>query len=505
MRLSCERSVDAVSNISSGFTWLFRLAAYAIVLIATLSAVGCGNAEVDYEVDGSGNDEDGRGLSQFSDAVSNGWDEPVWEAKATTPDGKEVSCPIFVRAMVKVPEAKEMSVVEVNKFEFSRGNRQMVAEGIFGNTVDSFATKQLPRSMLEKRLERVRSNLEYYQAAEADAAVGDGRRQIISEKERWEKKVEEYTQYVGNASDDFEMAATCDYGANYFMGKLNGEDFLLQFYVPETEDVNMEVDEWQVEAARIILLPKDKTKFYPDELKDAREVSCHGDIHTKPNVCTMTKEEAKKRADDFVAGAGFSDWICKNEIKDLQWEAEYGGTRGNKVVADGYALTYEPGVDGVPFGIDDKYYYYLLGYFSDADRVIGWGDDSLMPHESMQPQLMIYITDDGIIGAQWYDPITTTAITRGVSLLSFDSIKNTVKDGLTEYAEQIALTLTGVPCKVDHVELVYFRMKDGKNKGYYTYVPAWMVAQERNNIFMVNAIDGSMIDVAAQSDALQVE
>ncbi len=66
------------------------------------------------------------------------------------------------------------------------------------------------------------------------------------------------------------------------------------------------------------------------------------------------------------------------------------------------------------------------------------------------------------------------------------------------------LASIGSTVDLNEMELIYFRMRDRKNQGYYSYVPAWRLADVVRDVsgritgisnqVLINAIDGSVID-----------
>ncbi|MBR0146986.1 MAG: hypothetical protein IJM25_10030 [Eubacterium sp.] len=114
-----------------------------------------------------------------------------------------------------------------------------------------------------------------------------------------------------------------------------------------------------------------------------------------------------------------------------------------------------------------------------------------------------WVTDDGIVGMNLYlDYIFEDMLSENVALLSFENAMLSVRNGVTE---QLDLSkVTGSSAEVGYVELAYYPITSPEKKGEVTYAPVWTISLESNGYqfacVLVNAMDGSVVDIIYRSD-----
>ena len=116
------------------------------------------------------------------------------------------------------------------------------------------------------------------------------------------------------------------------------------------------------------------------------------------------------------------------------------------------------------------------------------------------------MNDKGVIGMRAYHPIETVSVSEGVDLLPLDDVKGIIKDQLVNHFADFRFKVEKLDgekyIQFEHLELIYFRVRNRENEGYYSYIPAWRLfsdalASSRNffeDPLLINAIDGSAID-----------
>lgn len=134
---------------------------------------------------------------------------------------------------------------------------------------------------------------------------------------------------------------------------------------------------------------------------------------------------------------------------------------------------------------------------------------------SADSYVLVDISKKGIVYLYAENPAVIENISNPVRLLPLDTIKGIVQaqveqnfDGM-KFEEPVRFSNTAY----NRMELIYFRMADKKNPGYYSYVPVWRLAitsdtvtkgldgEKRSvdwvvNEIMVNAMDGSIVTLA---------
>ena len=122
----------------------------------------------------------------------------------------------------------------------------------------------------------------------------------------------------------------------------------------------------------------------------------------------------------------------------------------------------------------------------------------------MKARMEVYVNENGVIGMKAQNPIEITGILDKTELLPLEAIQGIVKEQLAgdvsmfRFESKKAITF-------NEAALVYFRVRDKENAGYYSYVPTWRLAFVKyhdadgyatwiNEQILINAIDGSVID-----------
>lgn len=458
---------------------------YLVLFMAVLLmfSVGCRQKKGGDADTGGQRKEEGQKLTQYDDIGGTVWTE-TWEAESSY----YAKIAVRVDALVIVPAVEKMSVAEVKEFTFDKENIQMVAQGIFGSSVSSYDERNLPKDMLERRLEEAKISLEGAEREKResernpDAFSDQGK--IAEDVEIERKEVKRLTELLesGSAGEDFAREPAGEYQSDHYTGEQNGVEYLLDF--EEEEVVNGEG-----EGRKILFAPRREKDVWPKELKEMDTVE-KSTSSRKPEE-GEDLDKAQKAAEDFLKKAGFSDTLCSSSDL-LLWEGTSFGRseqETKKVVQRGYRFIYVTGVDGMTFRTPG------------AMNEYSWSKDSDNEYPGYT-QIELDVTDAGVVSAEWTYPIITTSVTSNVQLLPFDDIKNAVRESMGKCVD----ALYYVPddkkerekakqevrdVKVSRMKLGYFRLKDPSREGYYSYVPVW----QAEGICVVNAIDGTVIDL----------
>lgn len=442
-------------------------------IVLFLLCTGCGKESGEVKKTEAGKTR----LAQFEDVAGSIW-EDSWIAKTAHDQDAKIS----VHAIVQIPNVEKMSVAEVKEFVFDGPNKKMVAEGIFGNEVYSYDEEKLPRDVLEERLAEAREQREDYiwlkEGLERNPDNPD-REEILEKYDKWSKEVERLSQLLESAGEDFTTAAAGDYQADHFIGKWNGMDYLLYF-----EDEASRLDQ---KVRKISFEPRNQDYIYPESLKGTKQkvTTREGDevVAGKKRVGLDLGEyeKAKKTAEDFLVKAGFSDTVCQKECR-LRWVATVSeeSSENGTTMEDGYRFHYYTGANGEPF-------------YSSKTNFPGYDQNF-----SLDTQIEIDVAASGVLRASWFSPITTISVTDNVKLLDFPDIQKIIRESvgscITEkWAEDSAAS--PILYHLDRMRLEYFRLRDVSKPGYYSYVPVWALATGDHCLCMVNAIDGTVIDM----------
>lgn len=456
-----------------------KLANAGLLLCLGMSVLtGCKNNIVDYDIDEVtesseiprtvyGNGE--TGLKQFADELANDshWRE---EEKRELPDGSWLFWE--VDAEISVPDVEQMYVVDVEESIFDEAEKGRLADKLFGDEIYYYDTEHLPKNDLAQRQSRYQE--EYDAASETS-----------EEKVQLEKKLSECEKAMKTAGDVY--TPVDEYDVDEYLGKYEGRFYELSFEEYETIKFNNgRIDGANINSGRgrsIFLVPKDIYQFCPEEVSDVENLHyIAGDADSSlENQCELSEEVARELAQNFIESLEL-DYSVYAGSSQLQWfkGTDFQNPELNYIV-DGYVLYYEAGIEDtsfVQYGTQKDYC-----YFGDKEK------SSEELQYSLETRIEIYVNGKGIIGMQAKNPIKITHVTDGIKCLPLNTVKGIIKEyDMNNY-------LLGD--ERNELKLIYFRVRDKENPGYYSYIPVWRFARGTEiikNAILINAIDGSVID-----------
>lgn len=471
-RLSYRRSIF----------WLLVMAAMV------LSCAGCGKEETGPEEKQS--QAGAVRVSAYKDVAGTTWEETFkTETSFRIEDKEEKELIVNIDARIDVPKVEEMSVAEVKEFTLDSENKKAVAEGIFGSEVYAFDTEKLPKDVLDARIEKAEKNLERCQndAKELEIIEDDpDEEEILTNLKVAKEELERLQRLTPGSGEDFAPVSDNDYQQDDFVGKRDGIEYLLSF---DYEEYKAEEDtEWSIR-----MKARREEDVYPEGLKDKNlAVECYKGDSLSEKEKDDKYDQARKAAEDFLTQVGFSDTVCE-QSSWLRWESQpIQPKKGRQGVFDvqktGYRLCYVTGVDGVAFAAEDTGY---MNCQMEADYPSSY---------PMSTEIILDVVGDKVTYAEWYAPIITTSVTRNVELLPFSDIQEIVRKSISSCIsrEWNHEESERVETWIDQMRLRYFRLKDKEKKGFYSYVPVWQVMNGYECTCLINAIDGTVIDVGEQ-------
>ncbi len=492
---------------------------------------GCKEKTVDYSVENEtentqeesgGNGSIGRGkkgLKQFADepAFDNLADAEGWRGENAK--GEEVGVTVY-DAEVTVPDAEEMYVVEVKEPEFNAAYKKQLAEKIFGDAEVYYNDlAHLPRKDIEER----RKECQYfYQIAKANEKIyydtvkfRTRQYQFDPEKpEGWKDILEQelirYDNALETAGD--KLTAVSEYDADEYLGTYSGMTYELSF--SENDKVRKRDDGPYVNAysedgffmncrgKEISLQVKDIYQVCPEEVKEV-EGLFYRDLKDfslsfaeKKNQCRLSEEVCKKLAKKFVDELNLGDYVYTNCANLNWWRGAAANFNDSGYVTDGYIFYFEAGIDSVSFvqfGTQENDWNYLKLKKEQEE-----------PQYCLKARIEVYVNDKGVIGMRAYHPIETVSVSEGVDLLPLDAVKGIIKDQLENHFADFRFKVDKFEgnkfIQFQRLELIYFRVRNKENGGYYSYIPVWRLSggfdypRYFENPLLINAIDGSAIN-----------
>lgn len=462
-----------------------------ILLLACLMAglfSGCADRAVDYDLNGEGTEHAiNSKLEQFAEAEN-------WNAEVTVTAENGSETHITINAQVVLPDADDMSVVEVEEAVVDGEYKKTLLTCFFEDgEIYYHDLAHCTREELEDMI------------TETENSISDLRNDMAENpqdyasvnSEEWfeyqEEQLQEYRAYLQTAKDTYTLAEDFDM-CNEYAGYRDG---ILYGVVFQTRNETAQTVSW------IDIRSMDGVYVGPESLKDFDEVNrMHLDYmwsgesagtEAGTNECTLSQEEAKALADRFVDRSGRTNQICFEESEVL-WQGhnlEEMEEEGSYTITDqadavyGYEFVYGTGVDEMAFasfgGLTAFNQFWTI-----ADLPENWYDTD--------DQIRIIVTDAGIIDVRMEYPITINHVTRQVELLPLETVQSILKNELIENGSRYDFSQSKY---FNTLELIYFRLKDDNKAGSYSYVPVWcLCAKDRDtyqHAVLVNAIDGSVI------------
>lgn len=461
---------------------------------------GCKEKSVDYNVDKvteSSEEEGGentavqrgkKGLGQFANAED--WNDN-WAA--IDENGNEVY--FLAEAKINVPDVEQMSVVEAKEPEFDPAYKKQISERLFGDgEVYYNDMAHLPKAEVEKRLTDYWKSDRVIFSGEYDAQTVNRPRT----EEDVEKEISDYKEALETAGDAY--VPVNEYDADEYLGNYEGKNFELTFL--ESGGAESDGGEVICRSKEILFQAKDLSQFSPKEIKadgDFKVIytAANENFGILENQCAISEEDAKELADRFVDKMGLDYSVYAGSVQLCWWKGTYSGNGQNfgiDYIADGYVFRYDAGIDSISFtrcGSQEIY--------SDFSK-----RKSGEPQYLMKPRMEVYVNANGVVGMKAQNPIEITGILPETDLLPLEAIEGIAKEQLAGDVKMFRFQ-SKKSVSFNEAALIYFRIRDKENAGYYSYVPAWRLAYVSyhdlddyatwiNEQVLINAIDGSVID-----------
>lgn len=470
--------------------------AIVLLFLTTLLVYGCGaGKKVDYTIeDTPGENKTGQeqtggeeltdtdtgiqkgkiGLAQFQDADD-------WKEQWLLP--LEAYMEVQVDAQILLPEVSGMSVVEVEETEFDAAFKQQITEKLLGEGPIYYGdVSHLPRKDLEQLRDFWENGKTVYSEYPTDADDG---------MQEW-RKMWDAIDNLDTAPDTYTPAES--YEENTYIGTYNGIPYELKFTGTAGDSVYIR------RIRQIILEPKDLYQICPETMKDQENLTCEPWIYGdwKDNRCSISQEEAADKAEKAAQKLGL-DYPVASKVRPLVWGQvpeviPLNQEEDQDWTIHGYVFSYDMGIDDLSFveyGMEEDY----ADFWSRTERT-----EEIQ--YSMETRLDIYVTESGVVRMVANNPVKITGVSQNVELLPLETIQDIMRQAVQEQANLFRFNFYN-NATFNEMELLYFRVRDQKNPGKYSYVPTWRLGMVRRddiahtisiqNPVLINAIDGSVI------------
>ncbi|MGN0342189.1 MAG: DUF6034 family protein [Roseburia sp.] len=473
---------------------------------------GCGNKTVDYSLDDtevteSTQGESSSGLAQLTDAKK-------WEAewKATTESGNAIE--FNVNAEITVPEADSMHVIEVQAPVEEDAYTEQVAKAVFGDEeVYYYDDVRLPKEPLQEKIADYEDEIAANQVLLEDEHHPVGaymEKEIQNTIQEEQEKLAACKAALKTASENYTPVDV--YDGEVYRGMIDGAAYILRVEWPSSNgkitfsDAEGGVISVEVEGdgplneqkeVEISLYPEDVYQVCPEEVAEAEGLAYETfSLENCENECALTEAQAGDIAKQTLENVGFSNPV-QRRTDAVYWYGDIedlgdGTFQTNTQRTDGYWFRYELGIDELS----------LTGFGGEA---LYWDYDKSSGFYSMGAYADVYVTERGVIAMEVHNPVEVTGVTREVKLLPLENIQKIISDELMEHPERYPFA-GQTQVSFNAMELIYFRVHDDSREGYYSYIPAWRLCDHTGDFFgltcentvMVNAMDGSVIDLAEE-------
>lgn len=452
----------------------------AILMTAVLCLVlaGCAKEPVDY-VEENTQESVGNNGTLAEQFGKDKWKEDLLMTGA---DGAQI--PVEINAKTTVPNADQMSVVEVKQYKMDETGKEEFLNNLFGNQIYYYdlAYKQkedfeVLLTELQMKLDGAQETLETEGEHLQDAApsIYNEEMEIIRE---CQDAMDSYKQMMAVAPTSYTKAE--DFSGEEYLGMIGDTEYAVTIH--EVVD-NIPYDPGYIEnpSVAIEIMPKNKNYFSYNSGYYHTEYLPGG--YQSPEVEGLTEEEARTQAEKFLEDIGLS-WYVQTDTKIVEWWND-----DSEAKDCGYVFTYEPGVDGIGFtslGNCEEYYY--------IEKASSFSDYAFVK---------VYVTPEDGLMVYLLNPVEMISRLDKVKLLDLEIIKNIMRNTITAEDSEELLTHMGYfedgLISLNDFSLIYLRIWDGDAESSYTYVPVWRLCDkgstgDMSQILFVNAMDGSVID-----------
>lgn len=469
---------------------------YAIINILMLA--GCKEKRIDYTIEGqtetpreTEQSAGTAGVGQFADAER-------WQDSWAAEDAQGKSIKIDVDADIVVPQADQMYVVSVSEPETGESYREDIANRCFTDgAVYNLDEAHRPKEWWKEEIDRLEEFMLQAKEEGNESSYEVFQEQIAECQAKWEQ-----------APDSYQPVET--YDVDEYMGYRDGISYELSVQNSEDNGIGER-------SSRIALMARDMYEVCPKRMEEVSDLTCRvGDtaFFEEENECGFTVEQAKQKVQALLEELGFSYptyvysrplvWGSEKELVDTRISFDKNGD----YCVDGYEMQFDLGVGDVAFretGVNLN----LVSFSVAGKQQI---DTSVYSADSY---VLVDISKKGIVYLYAENPAVIENISNPVRLLPLDTIKGIMQAQVEQdfagmkFEEPTRFSNTAY----NRMELIYFRMADKKNPGYYSYVPVWRLAitsdtvtkgldgEKRSvdwvvNEIMVNAMDGSIVTLA---------
>jgi len=221
----------------------------------------------------------------------------------------------------------------------------------------------------------------------------------------------------------------------------------------------------------------------------------YGELESDINECSLSVDEARQIAEEFLSKIGGSDAILQSE-SDLCWLYRNDGSSDQNLptVVDGYSFEYIRSVMDQP-----------------VSDVAVWTADNLRQANGFVnvpiEKYTIQVDANGVIDALWNSYLEADGSPQAVELLSFDEMLKKANESIAAYYTKYPTAYKQIA--FNDITLSYY-LKQKEDGSGFEYVPAWIFAEYEDpadhelpeQVVILDARDGSALDLMKLAEAV---
>ncbi len=448
----------------------FVVMAAAFACIAALSA--CGKKDTDYNVD-VGNGDGGSVQSKYS----------IPESCDTTFDAgstglKEIR---LTDSDITVPNTGAMYVAPVKMKEIDPEYRKNLVEKLFDTDKGVYVYYDM-ENMDKLSKEDIQEYIDLYeQQKKADP----------SNATNYDSDIDRMNRLLQTTSKQRENAG--DYSADEYMGTVGDLEYRISFPQEGENDTLFRIKEDLLQYRPM----EGATGVFTSSLEEYNTGlgDEYGELESDINECSLSVDEARQIAEEFLSKIGGSDVILQSE-SDLCWLYRNDGSSDQNLptVVDGYSFEYIRSVMDQP-----------------VSDVAVWTADNLRQANGFVnvpiEKYTIQVDANGVIDALWNSYLEADGSAQAVELLSFDEMLKKANESIAAYYTKYPTAYKQIA--FNDITLSYY-LKQKEDGSGFEYVPAWILAEYEDpadhelpeQVVILDARDGSAIDLMKLAEAV---
>lgn len=442
----------------------------ALLLVMNLVAVcftGCGKKQIDYN----------HGLEENMNLAKGPIAEmlliPSSYEKEITLEGNAAFKIQLKDNDIQVPQTENMYLVSYIRQEHDSNYHEFVANALFdeGKAVYIEDEEHDYTGKLDE-------NVAFYQKMLDEAVKASDMESI----DYWQNMLSYMEEAYSNAIATRPLAT--DYEGWEFVGTMDEHEAYLFFSGGNSNNSGFDVDSYRYET---LIDDRPSEKGSQVMLRETMD----DDLNS--NVCEMSTDQAVSEGERIFAKLNLGNLVCSG-IYNLSWEYSDHAFENLNIEYDGYYIKYQRGIAGEPIYMPSLQ---TLEEIDDREHA------SLFIIE-VEEDFGICIDDNRILSLSCYSQFEEVGEEEVKNLISFSEAVEALEKGLQDYFTNHPSSYNEII--LDNIRLTYYMVWNEEQQQIQA-VPAYVFAhltedeagnkleQYPDRLFVVNAVDGSMVDV----------